>query len=195
MSNSNEQSYNKIADKFASSRDESSVPVAVSNFAKLLRTGDSVLDVGCGSGVPNAKHLVEEGMRVTGIDISEALLAIAKKNVPGATFLKSDIVDFQSTEKFDGIIAWDSLFHLRLNEQKHVFEKLYDLLDVGGYLLFTHGGSEGEIEGEMHGEKFVYSSLGPEKLKKLLETMGFKVNSWEMDASEENGYMIALVQK
>jgi ubiquinone/menaquinone biosynthesis C-methylase UbiE len=195
MSNDNEKSYDKIANQFSANRKQSKVNKLVIEFGTLLRTGDSILDVGCGTGVPIARYLADRGFKITGIDISSKLLVEARKNVPEGIFFKSDVIDLRTEEKFEGIVAWDSLFHLKLNEHEQVFKKLYSSLKDNGYLLFTHGGGiGGEITGEMYGHKFTYSTLGSERTKELLEDLGFKILTWEVDELG-NGYMIGLARK
>ena len=50
-----------------------------------VATGATVLDVGCGSGLL-AAHLVAAGYVVTGIDASPAMIELARRHAPGATF-------------------------------------------------------------------------------------------------------------
>lgn len=194
---SNEDSYDKIADWFVECRRNSELGKAFLffDFLELLEPATNILDVGCGGGIPIAKFLVKRGFCISGIDISAKMIEIAKKNFPQASFAKADIVSFSTEEKFGGIVAHDSLFHLEYEQHGKVFAKLYDFLKPNGVLLFTHGGGKGEIEGEMNGEKFFYSSLGPEKLRKVLEEIGFKIENWNVDKSDGNGYMIGIVKK
>lgn len=75
----------------------------------------SIADLGCGTG----KHAVEfsrRGYSVTGIELSESMLRLAKENkkisCPGnedLTFLPGDISDFKTGEKYDAAFA---LFHV-----------------------------------------------------------------------------------
>src|SRR4051812_41229736 len=58
-----------------------------------LPAGARVLDVGCGTGLPSGRRLVDAGLQVTGIDISEEMLQLARCNVPGAELLRLDVVD------------------------------------------------------------------------------------------------------
>src|SRR5215203_5424783 len=58
-----------------------------------------VLDLGCGTGNPIAKHLVECGFRVVGVDQSKELIKIAKTVVPEVVLIHGDMVDIQFTEK------------------------------------------------------------------------------------------------
>jgi SAM-dependent methyltransferase len=195
MSSMNEQSYDKIADIFNSSRRDTIVPELVEEFSQYLKEGDLVLDVGCGSGAPITNYLYKKKFQITGMDISAKLLQLAKRHIPKGDFIKGDIIDFQTNLVFSGIVAWDSLFHLQIHEHAPVFRKLYDLLKQGGYLLFTHGGSEGEITGEMYGQSFLYSSLGPDKTREIVEKLGFDILRWEIDYSDPNGYMKAMCKK
>jgi len=157
--------------------------------------GRKIFDAGCGGGIPNAEFLVEEGFDVTGIDFSERMVRLAKANVPAAKFYKSDICSFETDEKYEGIVAWDSLFHLEYDKNEFVFEKLFGMLKDNGYMVFSHGGGQGEITGTMEGENFSYSSLGPELTLQTLKEIGFKVVKYEVDCSESHGYMKAIVRK
>ncbi len=195
MSINNESSYDAISDEFAGSRSTSSVPEKLVELVELIGGPGEILDLGCGSGMPIDKFLIEMGHKVTGVDISEKLIERARKEVPEALYIKSSMGEFKSSHQFDAVVAWDSLFHLEPAEQEPVFKMIGKLLKPEGYFLFTHGGSEGEIEGEMFGRQFTYSSPGPEKIKMLLTVAGSTVRSLELDNSEAKGYLICLAQK
>jgi predicted TPR repeat methyltransferase len=195
MSNLNESSYDKIADFFLSDRKNSTLSKHVVKFCDLLKLGNSVLDIGCGGGLPIDSYLVKRGFVVTGVDVSTNLLNAARSNVFKAEFIRADIMKFQTQQTFSGIIAWDSLFHLEADQHEEVFRKISDFLKNKGLFLFTHGGSEKSISGEMHGQPFTYSSLGPRKTKALLKSLKFEIIKWEIDCSDPNGYMVALVRK
>lgn len=71
-----------------------------------------VLDVCCGTG-HLAALLTERGMRVTGIDLSENMIAHARENVPAAEFQVASATDFRVLGRFDGAVStFDSLNHL-----------------------------------------------------------------------------------
>ncbi|MBD3280282.1 methyltransferase domain-containing protein [Candidatus Dojkabacteria bacterium] len=192
---SNQNSYNKIANDFNDQRSKSKMNPYIEKFAEELPESGHVLDIGCGSGVPNAKYLVQSDFNLVGIDPSEELIKLAEKNVPQAKFLNSGILKFETDQKFDGIIAWDSLFHLKLDEHEEAFKKITSLLKPIGYFLFTHGGSEGEIESEMYNNEFYYSSPGPDKIKSMLQELGYEILEWDLNMEEGNGYLIVLARK
>jgi SAM-dependent methyltransferase len=53
-----------------------------------------VLDLGCGSGVL-ARQLFDAGFEVTGIDASRAMIEIARRRAPGATFVNASFHDVE----------------------------------------------------------------------------------------------------
>ena len=59
--------------------------VWLDRFTAGLKPGDTVLDVGCGSGRPLAAALLEGGFRVTGVDSSARLIAHAERDLPPAS--------------------------------------------------------------------------------------------------------------
>ncbi|RYG24585.1 class I SAM-dependent methyltransferase [bacterium] len=73
-----------------------------------LPTGSSILDVGCGTG-RHAVELAKRGYRVTGIDLSEGMLNVAraKAAVEGVDvkFVQADATNFQTDERFDAAIC------------------------------------------------------------------------------------------
>ncbi len=77
-----------------------------------LSPGDSILDVGCGTGAV-AANLTQRGFSVTGIDESEAMLAFARVNAPCARFLRADARSFHLESRFTASIAtFEAMNHL-----------------------------------------------------------------------------------
>jgi ubiquinone/menaquinone biosynthesis C-methylase UbiE len=50
-------------------------------FAATLPRGAAVLDLGCGSGMPVARNLVQHGLRVTGVDASPTMIALCRSRM------------------------------------------------------------------------------------------------------------------
>jgi len=116
--------------------------------------------------------LLTAGFKVTGVDVSTALLAMAKARYPTAEFVHDDIAEWVTPLQFDLILAWDSIFHLPHDSHVPVIEKLCGYLTEHGVLLFTAGGVDGEIVGNMHGQEFAYSSLSDTALMELVHRGG-----------------------
>jgi SAM-dependent methyltransferase len=184
------KAYDAVVDAYASVR---SPTVGVSHVDRLcdrLPEGSSVLDVGCGTGIPLASHLVDRGFRIHGLDISPRMLEKARESIPGASFELADILSWTATRPYDGILAWDTLFHLPPREHLPALTNLHHALVPGGTALLTFGGSKGEIRSTMLGREFYYSSLSPEEYTEALERIGFDVVSLERDQPGEEHIVI-----
>jgi SAM-dependent methyltransferase len=71
-----------------------------------------VLDLGCGSGLPTAKQLVDAGIEVVGVDESATMLALAEEQAPGGRYLHRDLRDIADLGEFDAAVAFFSLIML-----------------------------------------------------------------------------------
>ena len=63
----------------------------VRQWAKTLPTASSVIDLGCGPGFPITVVLVEEGLRVFGVDAAPSFVAAFQRNLPGTGQEKSSV--------------------------------------------------------------------------------------------------------
>lgn len=100
-----------------------------------LPGGARVLDAGCGTGLPTALQLHEAGLSVTGIDISEVMLALARENVPGADLRQLDLTEIgPELGSFDAVVAFFSLLMLPRADIPAVLARLRDVLVPGGLL-------------------------------------------------------------
>jgi SAM-dependent methyltransferase len=103
-----------------------------------LPPGSQVLDVGCGTGMPTARQLTDAGHEVTGVDISEEMLRLARRDVPEAEFRCLDIVDLDpSLGDFVAVVAFFSLLMLPRAEIPAVLTKIHDLIRPDGYFLLS----------------------------------------------------------
>jgi SAM-dependent methyltransferase len=103
-----------------------------------LAPGSRVLDVGCGTGMPTARQLTDAGHQVLGVDISEEMLRLARRDVPEAEFRNLDIMDLDaSLGDFTAIVAFFSLLMLPRVDIPPVLAKINGLLRPGGYFLLS----------------------------------------------------------
>src|SRR3989338_5343286 len=103
--------YDKIAENWSEDHANDTWWIAgTEKFSSFLKKGDSVLDVGCASGL-KSKYLAKKGFVVTGIDFSDKMIEFAQQRMPTGQFFVRDInepLDFKN--KFDGIFAQAVLF-------------------------------------------------------------------------------------
>lgn len=110
----------------------------VRRLLDLLPPGAHVLDLGSGTGVPTARQLVAAGARVTGYEISERMIEIARRNVPEATFVRADILDLQPVEaSYDAIVAFFSLLCLPRARIPEALSRIRASLVPGGLLCLA----------------------------------------------------------
>ena len=164
-------------------------------FLALLPENPRVLDIGCGSGEPIARYLVERGCRVTGIDSSAAMIALCAARFPQHVWTVADMRTFDLGETFDGIIAWDSFFHLTRKNQRAMFPVFGRHGGRGAALMFTSGPGDGEAIGEMWGERVYHASLAPEEYRGLLAEQGFDVAAHVADDAACGGHTVWLANR
>jgi SAM-dependent methyltransferase len=112
----------------------------VDEMAGLLGSSGRILDLGCGSGVPATKLLVEKGFEVVGLDFSPVQIARARQLVPGAKFIEADIATWKcEPSSFDGIVSLYALIHLPLQDQRELFPRIRRWLRPHGYFLAIVG--------------------------------------------------------
>lgn len=100
----------------------------------------TVLDIGCGNGVPVARDLVSAGYRVTGVDISDVQVERARGLVPGAEFLRADATELDfPDESFDAVVSLYALIHMPLDRQPGLLRQSGRWLRPGGWLLAVAG--------------------------------------------------------
>lgn len=76
---------------------------------------------------------------------------------------------------FDGIIAWDSFFHLKPDEQRNTLRLFCRHLRPEGSLLLTIGHEAGEVLGTVEGEAVYHASLSAEEYRHILGSAGFQI--------------------
>ena len=190
-------SYDRIAERWSADR-TSLAPALVALLTRALGAippAPSVLDVGCGSGVPIARWLVARGCRVTGVDASARLLELAARAVPTATLLHGDLREVDPGGPFDVLVAWDSVFHVPRAEHAAVFARFSRWLRPEGALVMSLGGSAWEGTSDMHDETFFYSGHAPDESRRLLAAAGFDVMHAEIDDPTSRGHLAVLARR
>ncbi|HSE36657.1 MAG TPA: methyltransferase domain-containing protein, partial [Blastocatellia bacterium] len=98
-----------------------------------------VVDLGCGSGLW-ARELVKAGYDVLGIDISEAMIDIARRRVPQGKFQVGSLLRAMLPE-CDAVTSLGECFNYlfdksSVSELRRLFRRVYTVLKPGGLLIF-----------------------------------------------------------
>ncbi|MBJ6764562.1 class I SAM-dependent methyltransferase [Myxococcaceae bacterium JPH2] len=184
--------YDLIADWYASHRTGDLGVPEVTALAASLPTGASVLDIGCGTGLPLTRVLLELGCQVTGVDSSRELVARFQANFPHVPVLCAPIQSCVLQERsFDAAVAWGVLFHLSHEEQEQAIAQVARALKSGAAFLFTSGDTHGSIDGApMNGVPFRYHSYSIDGYRDLLRAYGLTLDATHAD-SGANRYFLS----
>lgn len=164
-------------------------------FLAALPEPRHVLDLGCGGGEPLAAYLIEQGCRVTGIDSSPALINLCRERFPGQAWRVGDMRETDLGIAFDGILAWDSFFHLTADEQRAMFPRFARHAHEGTALMFTSGSVAGEAIGRYKDEPLFHASLDSDEYRTLLHEHGFSVLAHTVDDLDCGGHTIWLARR
>lgn len=132
-------------------------------FSKLIkenskRRTETLLHVGCGSGIYD--YTFKEHFKVTGVDLSEEMLEIAKKRNPEVVYHHGDMRTIELKEKFDAVVIPESIGYMTTSiDLKKAIKCANKHLNPGGVLLivanlkesfkennFVYTGRKGDIE-------------------------------------------------
>jgi SAM-dependent methyltransferase len=162
----------------------------VIEWAHGLPLGSTILDLGCGHGVPLAQALVNAGFDVFGIDSSPRMITAFRANVPAA---HAEVAAIEDSDwfgmAFDGIVAWGVLFFLAPAAQEAVIAKVAKALKPHGRFLFTAPRPPVAWEDTINGVTFPCVSLGASSYAHLLNEHGLSLISEHTDKAENDYYI------
>lgn len=162
----------------------------------FVKNKAKALDIGCGASGRIIDLLISYGFDAQGLDLSEKMLEFARKRHPNNTFYHADICEWQFPQQYDFISAWDSIWHLPLNQQQPVLNKLINALTPGGILIFTTGAMDtaSEKNDAAMGPPMYYSVLGIPETLRLIDKAGAVCRHLEYDQYPEL-HLYLIVQK
>lgn len=182
--------YNAIAENYAKCYSEINLYKSYIKDFLIKLNGKDILDVGCGAG-QFTNYFCELGFNAIGIDFSNELLSIAKKNYPNIVFICDDICEYKTNKRFDGIFVKDMFFHLPdedIIKTLKLFKKILkpqgkmciimDMPKVAGEQIFVE-----ELDDRY---KIYYNYLTPQKLKILLEKTNITIDSIQCVEDNDN---------
>ncbi|MFC5667263.1 class I SAM-dependent DNA methyltransferase [Kitasatospora misakiensis] len=162
--------------------------------------GGTVADLGCGPGHVTG-WLGERGAEAVGVDLSPAMVAVARRDHPGLEFRVGDLLGLPAADgEFAAAVALYSVIHLAPEELRPAFEEIRRVLRPSGVLLVSfHLGTEVRTLDEWWGHPVDvdFHFLEPDTVAGLLAEAGFTVTArlergpYPEEAETRRGYLLA----
>lgn len=172
-------------------------------FAELVRTsgGGPVADIGCGPGRITA-YLHDLGVDAFGIDLSPAMIDLARRDHAGLRFEVGSMTDLDLTDScVAGLLAWFSLIHIPDDEVPAVLAHFHRVLRPDGALLLAfHVGDEHRLKTQGYGGhpmKVYVHRRPPDRVAAWLRDAGFTVEAQLLhypDESRRGAFLFARRQ-
>jgi len=155
-------------------------------FISLLK-GKHILDIGCGTG-RDCREFSKLGMITSGIDISDEMLKIAKKESPKTFLYKLDMEEITFKSKFNGLWICSSLYHIKKKDIFPILNSFNKALKRNGIIFITvkEGIGQGYHKRKYFGnlEKF-YAFYEDYEIIRLLSGSGFNVISMNKEFKDQ----------
>ena len=161
----------------------------VRRWAKTLPRGSSVVDLGYGPGFPITVVLVEEGLRVFGVDAAPSFVAAFQRDLPGTPIVCESVLESRFFDRtFDAVLSIGLMFLLKPEEQHHLIRRFADVLVPGGRLLFTSTAKPHVWNDGMTGMESI--GLGAEEYRRQLSAVGLSVINEYEDVGENHYFEV-----
>jgi SAM-dependent methyltransferase len=179
--------YENIAAQFLAGRAADIGVATVRKWARTLPSGATVIDLGCGSGIPITQVLVTKGLDVCAVDASPSLVLAFQQNfpnIPVACEAVEDSTFFGRT--FDAALACGLMFLLSPKQQQLLLQRISSILNPRGRLLFTAPSVPVSWNDVMTGLES--RSLGAEEYKRQLQSLGLSLLNEHEDEGQNHYY-------
>ncbi|RMB86075.1 class I SAM-dependent methyltransferase [Streptomyces shenzhenensis] len=176
------EAFDAIGDRYDDAFPHKEGQVAAAEWlVESLPPGARVLDLGCGTGLPTARRLADAGFQVVGVDLSHAMVELARANVPEAEFHQLDIADLRpggprDLGRFDAITAFFALLMLPRAEIPLALESVRRLLAPEG--VFALSMVEADVDDfaiPFLGSTVRVSGYLRDELREVVDTAGFDI--------------------
>lgn len=199
------RSYDAVAENYATGfRNElADKPLDRALLACLIEQAENgvpVADLGCGPGHVSA-WLASHGTTAVGIDLSEGMIAVGRREYPEVEFRQGDFLALPASNgEFGAVVALYSIIHLEPTELGRAFEEIRRVLRPSGLVVVAfHIGSEVRHTAEWwgHAVDVDFRFFEPPDIVETLEAAGLAVEvrlertSYPEEIETRRAYLLA----
>ncbi|HEY0117139.1 MAG TPA: methyltransferase domain-containing protein [Allosphingosinicella sp.] len=150
-------------------------------------TPATVLDLGCGSGIPVCSAIAAAGHRIIGLDASKRQIALAAANVPRGRFEVRSMAEARfEDETFDAVLAFYSITHVPRERHARLFASIRQWLKPGGFFLASLGSTDtGNWTGEWLNTTMYFSHFDAATNIRLLEAAGLTIETAQVQRQDD----------
>ena len=194
-----EEGYDRIGERYAQELGMTRQELRsrqVSYLMNALPCGSELLDLGCGAGTPTTKRLAEH-FAVTGVDISQCQVERARRDIPGATFIRADMTSLRLPRcSFDAVTAFFSIIHVPRDEQPDLFRSIAAWLRPKGLLFatMTARGKEIDFDECWMGAPMFWSGHDSDTNKRIVREAGLDIVRTE-ETQDSDGHFLWLMAR
>ncbi len=180
--------YEAVATKLIAGRQQSGVGVAtVRTWGRSLPQGATILDLGCGFGVPISQALINDGFVIYGVDASSSLISEFRRRFPDVNVACEAVEDSRFFDRtFDGVIAVGLLFLMSEDSQRDLIRRVGLALNSGGRFLFTAPAQSCTWTDILTGRESL--SLGADAYKAIIADAGLTLVGEHSDEGDNHYY-------
>ena len=113
--------------------------VAVAAYViKVAPENGNVLDLMCGPGfLLGVLAMRRPDLKLTGVDIDQRYIDYARKKYPRVRFEQKNILDWQTDERFDGVLCTGALHHIPYGQQEKALERMASFSTPEGLVVLS----------------------------------------------------------
>lgn len=178
------QSYNDTAEEYAKAIADRLPKSNLDRFFLLIPKHAKVLDIGCAAG-RDTVYFHQKRIDVVGIDLSQRLIQIARRNYPDVTFQICDMQKLPFKDaSFDGIWAHSVFHHLDKPAMNTTLKEWTRILKKNGVIYLRTKMGQGNwkgIDSLSAGQEREFTLLMPNELDKMFSELGLHKISLEKE--------------
>lgn len=179
--------WEAVSDQFVAIRSQVGTALVRSWAKDRLPRSAAILNIGCGSGVPIAQWLVNDGFSVWGVDASPPLISAYRQNLPD---MPAVCEAAQNSSFFDrtfvGVVSIGLIFLLGKGDQRKLLNSVANVLEPGGQFLFSAPREVCRWKDTLTGRASM--SLGADAYAAHLTSVGLRLDDCRSDEGGNNYY-------